>query len=112
ESEGEDMYWLQRNRARRENMRLTKQGIMPVIQEFDDDEIHIEEHYREMMQVDYEQLLQTPVGPLIDQMMRQHVAMHKERQAQRQLAMMQMRQANAFQRNNDQKREEAQCNKH
>lgn len=108
ESEGEDMYWLQRNRARRENMRLTKQGIMPVIQEFDDDEIHIEEHYREMMQVDYEQLLQTPVGPLIDQMMRQHVAMHKERQAQRQLAMMQMRQANAFQRNNDQKREEAQ----
>lgn len=89
ESEAEDMFWLQRNRARRENMALTQQGTMPQLQEFDDDEIHVQEHYRDMMQSDYEQMLQTPIGPMVDMMLKEHVAQHKMRMAQKQLAMMQ-----------------------
>lgn len=88
ESEGEDMYWLQRNRARRENLGLTQQGQMPALQDYDDDAIHIQEHYRDMMQSDYEQLLQTPIGPVIDMMYKEHVAQHQMRLAQKQAAAM------------------------
>lgn len=82
ESEAEDMYWLQKNRARRENMRMAEGQMAPVM-DFDDDAIHIEWHNRQRMGADYEMMLQTPVGPIVDQMMRLHLSEHQQRMAQR-----------------------------
>lgn len=77
ESDTEDMYWLQKNRARREN-KLMLQGQPQNIQDFDDHAIHVEQHNRQRMQAEYDQLMQTQFGPIIDQMMRQHIAMHQQ----------------------------------
>lgn len=72
---------LQKSKAQRENLAIMH-GQMQNINDYDDDTIHIAEHNRQRMQSEYEQLMQTPYGPQIDQMMRYHVAMHQQRLAQ------------------------------
>lgn len=75
ESGIENDYYLQRSRAKRECDKM-KQNILPQVMDYDDDQIHIQQHNRERMTADYEQMMQTPEGQAYDQLMRQHVAMH------------------------------------
>lgn len=88
ETQPEDMYWLQRNRARRENESITQGSLVPT-QDFDDHALHIETHNRERIQVEFDQLLQSPNGQQIDQAMRQHIAMHQQAISDQQMAQMQ-----------------------
>lgn len=92
ESESEDMYWLQKNRARREN-KLVLQGMPQMAMDYDDHLIHIDQHNRQRMQSEYDQLLQTPMGAMIDQVMRQHIAQHQMAVAQMQAEQMAQEQA-------------------
>lgn len=66
---------LQKSRARRENQGIM-QGIPAMKQDFDDDAEHVRIHNRMRMSAEYEQLLRTPAGPLIDKIMRDHVMQH------------------------------------
>lgn len=91
ESEAEDLFWMQKNRARRENESF-RQGIPKPVMDFDDHLIHIQEHNRQRMQAEYEQLLLTPMGPLIDSIMRQHLAEHQIIVAQQMAAQQAMQQ--------------------
>lgn len=87
---------LQQSRARRENA-----GIMNIegvqIQDFDDHEIHIEEHNKLRMQPEYDEMLASEIGPVVDMLMREHLAMHyqavAEAQMQQQQSMLQQQQA-------------------
>lgn len=83
----EDMATLQRRRARRENSLLLSgkiTGPIPV-QDFDDDVLHLEEHDRLRMSAEWEAALASPMGPLLDQIMRQHQQAHLERLQRRQI---------------------------
>lgn len=75
ESGIQDDYFLHRSRARRETSKI-KQGMPVPVMDYDDHNIHIQTHNRDRMSAEYEQLLQTPQGQMIDQMMRQHIAQH------------------------------------
>lgn len=77
ESEAEDQYWLQKTRSRRENNAIL-QGAPVMVQDFDDHSIHIEQHNRQRMLIEYDELLQGPNGQMIDQIMRQHVGEHQQ----------------------------------
>jgi hypothetical protein len=82
ESGSENDYKLQRSRAKRENDRM-QQGIQTPVMDYDDHQLHILEHNRFRMTAEYEQMLSTPIGQMLDQLMRMHVAMHYQ-------ALMQM----------------------
>jgi hypothetical protein len=77
ETEAEDQYWLQKTRSRRENNAIL-QGGQAMIQDFDDHSIHIEQHNRQRMLIEYDEILQTPNGQMIDQIMRAHVDEHRQ----------------------------------
>lgn len=77
EGASEDDSALQKSRARREN-RLMMQGQSVQVMDFDDHLIHIQQHNRMRMSAEYEALLRTPSGPLIDQMVRLHIAEHMQ----------------------------------
>ena len=83
---------LQEGKAKRENRQLLD-GLIP-INEYDDDAIHIREHYRFMMSSDFEEILQSENGLVIQEMFNNHVAFHKQRMQQQmieqQMAQMQM----------------------
>lgn len=75
ETGAEDDRYLQKSRARSENQQIS-QGIPVPVQDFDDHQLHIEQHNRERMQSDWDELMRTPQGPVSDMMMRQHIAEH------------------------------------
>jgi hypothetical protein len=72
---------LQEGKAKRENRQLLD-GLLLNVNDFDNDEIHIREHYRFMMSMDYEELMQTPEGYALNEVFSNHVNMHKQRQDQ------------------------------
>lgn len=69
---------LQESKAKRENRQLLE-GYQIPINDYDDDELHIREHYRFMMTPDYEEILASPQGVFFDELFRLHVEMHKQR---------------------------------
>lgn len=80
---------LQEQKAKRENMKL-KVGELLIINDFDDDELHIEMHNRLRMSAEYEEILATPEGQDIDGIFLAHIEMHAERiQMKQQQAIMQ-----------------------
>lgn len=86
ESGFEDDSQLQKSRARRENNLMMKGQMAPVM-DFDDDVAHIAQHNRQRMQAEYDELLRSPYGPIIDQMFREHIGQHMQRIVQKQLQM-------------------------
>lgn len=79
---------LQEQKAKRENMRL-KQGQLMPINDYDDDLLHIELHNRMRMTAEYDDMLNSEHGPMIDQMVQAHLQQHQQRFAERQAAEMQ-----------------------
>ena len=75
---------LQESKAKRENREMLD-GLLIPINDYDDDEIHIREHYRFMMTPDYEEILQSDQGYALDELFRQHVDMHKQRMVEQTL---------------------------
>jgi hypothetical protein len=86
---------LQESKAKRENRQLLDGMLLP-INDYDDDNIHIREHYRFMMSTDYEDILQSEEGQGIDELFHQHVAMHQQRIQQ---AMLQQQMAEMMAQN-------------
>lgn len=75
ESAYEDDHYLQQSRARSENQDIM-QGIPRPVMDFDDHNIHIQEHNRQRMQAEYDELMQSPQGMQINAVMMQHIAEH------------------------------------
>lgn len=68
---------MHKSRAKREN-RYIIGGQMVQAMDFDDHALHIQQHNRMRMSAEYEQMLKTEMGPLIDQIMRLHIAEHMQ----------------------------------
>lgn len=84
-----EMSRLQESKAKRENMKM-KQGEAVPINDYDDDTLHIEMHNRLRMSADYEDLIKSPGGEVLNEMMMAHIYAHNERiQMQQQMAMEQ-----------------------
>jgi hypothetical protein len=79
---------LQTNYAQREQAYMLKGQPVP-INDFDIHEIHVREHNHLRMTPEYLKMLSTPVGPMIDQMLRQHIDQHRLIIEQQQMAMIQ-----------------------
>lgn len=77
ESGWEDDRFLHKSRARRENNDIM-QGTPVLVQDFDDHMLHVQAHNRMRMQAEWDELLKTPIGPMANQMMMQHIAHHIE----------------------------------
>lgn len=76
ETGAEDDHYLQRSRARREN-RDMMQGQPSPVMDFDDHQLHIEQHNRMRMQAEYDELLRgSPAGQMVNDLMMQHIAEH------------------------------------
>ena len=75
ETGAEDDHYLQKSRARRENRDIMAGTPIPVM-DFDDHMLHVEQHNRMRMQAEYEELLRSPAGPMINEMMMAHIAEH------------------------------------
>lgn len=73
-------YTLQTKYAQRENS-LFAQGVLPNINEFDDDDIHIAEHNKVVLQYDFE--LKRKRDPARAEMFMQHIRDHSNRIAQK-----------------------------
>lgn len=87
-AEGDEQ--LQKSRARRENRQIMA-GQPVAVQDFDDHQIHIDQHNRMRMQAEYEELLRDPMlGPMVDQFMREHVSWHLQVQMEQQIQEMQL----------------------
>lgn len=80
---------LHESRAKRENHQLM-QGQLVQTRHYDDHVLHIEAHTRMRLKPEYEQLLQTEVGQIIDQLFEAHIAEHS--QAVQQAHMMELQQ--------------------
>lgn len=79
---------LQEQKAKRENMRF-KQAQPAMLNDYDDDALHIEMHNRLRMSAEYEDLLNSPQGLEVDQMINEHIAMHEQRIMMRQMQQLQ-----------------------
>lgn len=86
ENAGDEMVRLQKTRARRENANMLKM-IPSEIREYDDHAMHILEHEKFQLSAEYEQVMQTEFGPMLDQIFQAHVQVHKDA-----IAIMQMEQ--------------------
>lgn len=90
---GASVYELQRQRANRENT-LVNSGVPPVIMEFDDHALHINEHTKLLLQLDYLSLKERM--PQVAQQFEAHINEHKavleQRSANMQAQMMQAQQ--------------------
>jgi len=73
-------YTLQTKYAQRENS-LFSQGVLPTINEFDDDDIHIAEHNKVVLQYDFE--LKRKRDPARAEMFMKHIRDHSNRIAQK-----------------------------
>jgi hypothetical protein len=69
---------LQESKAKRENRQLME-GNLIQINDYDQDDIHIREHYRFMMSTDYEEILQSEMGMAVDEVFKMHIQFHNER---------------------------------
>ncbi len=83
---------LQEQKAKRENMKM-KQGEVVMVNDYDDDELHIEMHNRMRMSAEYDDLLNSENGHMIDGMVKAHIEMHQERINMRYLEQMQQQMA-------------------
>lgn len=72
-ADGDNM--LQKTRARRENRDLMD-GKQIMVMDFDDHMEHVHQHNRMRMQSEYEDLMKTPIGPMVNQLMMAHIAQH------------------------------------
>lgn len=81
-----DIEELHANKAKRENKFIVK-GEMPVFKEYDLHDIHVQEHNRFRLDVEYEKFERT--APELAAMFDQHVAQHEQIVQQRQAAMAQ-----------------------
>lgn len=94
ETAGEDMEVLQKQRAKRENAQIIGGELqeVPMIQDFDDDNIHIDQHNRMRMSAEWEAALLTPIGPMLNMIMLKHQEQHlvrfKQAQMQQQMQML------------------------
>lgn len=82
-----EMSRLQEQKAKRENMKM-KQGIPVPLNDYDDDELHVEMHNRLRMSADYEDIFNQPDGETINEMFMAHIYEHSERIQMREQAMM------------------------
>ncbi len=73
-----EMSRLQEQKAKRENMKM-KQGEPVSINDYDDDALHIEMHNRMRMSADYEDIITTPGGEMINEIFMAHIYEHNER---------------------------------
>lgn len=89
---------LQESKAKRENRDLLEGNLVP-INDYDNDEVHVREHYRFMMTSDYDDLLQSEVGFMIDEVFKKHIEFHKMR-VQQMMVQQQMMQAQTPQQGN------------
>jgi hypothetical protein len=81
----DDIDEMQATRAQRENM-LIQDGVSPIIREYDDDEIHIQEHNRFRLSGDYDELLR--MNPQFVAIFDEHVKKHERTiELKNQLAM-------------------------
>lgn len=87
---------LQRSRAMRENRRMVDMGEMAQVMDYDNHDLHIQQHNIMRLQADYEELLRTPQGQMIDQMMQQHIQEHQYWVQMQQMQMMQQQAAQAM----------------
>lgn len=71
----DDDMQLQRSRARRENRNFMEGQPSPVM-DFDNHMLHIEQHNRMRMQAEWEEVLQSPVGAMANELMMAHIAEH------------------------------------
>lgn len=78
---------LQEQKAKRENLKL-KQGQPLPLNDYDDDEMHIEMHNRMRMSAEFEDLISAPGGELINEIVSQHIYAHQERIQLQQMQMM------------------------
>lgn len=78
ESGDDDITQLQRGRAIRENHRLIKGIEAPQLMTIDDHEVHLMQHKIAMLQADYEELVKTPQGQMINMAMMQHIQEHEQ----------------------------------
>ena len=81
---------LQMQSAQRENV-FFENGVLPEVSEFDEHEIHIEEHLRYILQMDFQLLKRKK--PEYAKALENHLRQHKEiitREAQQQMMMAQM----------------------
>ena len=60
-----------------------------MLNDYDDDVLHIEMHNRLRMSAEYEDILNSPQGMEIDQMLREHIEMHQQRIMMRQMQQLQ-----------------------
>ena len=79
---------LQESKAKRENRQVIEGMLIP-INDYDNDEIHIREHYRFMMTTDYDEILASPMGMAIDEVFKMHIGMHQERIQMQMMAQQQ-----------------------
>jgi hypothetical protein len=87
---------LQESKAKRENRQMLDGTLLPV-NEYDDDALHIREHYRFMMSTDYEEIMLSEEGPQIDELFKAHLDAHHQR-----LQFIQMQQQMAAQQQQEQ----------
>ena len=85
-----NMNLLQVQAAQRENV-FFESGVIPEISDFDDHEIHIEEHLRFVLQMDYQLLkMKKPeYAKAMEDHLRQHKQIVEQEEQQKMLAMMQ-----------------------
>lgn len=75
ETGDEDDNTLHKSRARTENRRMMD-GIQVQVMDFDDHMIHVEQHNRQRMQSEWDELLRTPAGAILNEQMMAHIAVH------------------------------------
>lgn len=83
---------LQEQKAKRENMKL-KTGELLLINDYDDDALHVEMHNRLRMSAEYEDVINSPGGEDIDGIFLAHIEMHVQRIQQKEMMMMQQQMA-------------------
>lgn len=80
----DDEEQLQTSYARREQSRFM-QGQPSGINDFDNHEVHLREHNQFRMKPEYQMMLQTPQGQMLDQMFQQHINEHRNMVYQQQM---------------------------
>lgn len=83
-----EMRRLQEQMAKRENMKMKQGQPMPVM-DYDEDELHIEMHNRMRMSAEYLDLINTPDGQMINEMVQMHIQAHQQRIAEREAQQLQ-----------------------
>ena len=83
-----DMLEMNKDKADREN-RFLQQGQQPQVRSYDDHAVHIEQHNRFRLRPEYEEILMSPYGQMIDFAFEQHVNMHRQAIAQQQFQVQQ-----------------------